>query len=246
VIWEAQFGDFINEAQTIVDQFIASGETKWKVMNGVVLFLPHGYEGQGPEHSSGRMERFLSLCADNNMQIVNATTPANFFHVLRRQVIRPFRKPLVIFTPKSLLRHSQSVSKIDDFGPGTRFQEVIDDVVEDPQIIKRVLLCSGKVYYDLSDRKKKEQRNDVAIVRCEQIYPLPTELWNAIISKYTRAGRWIWVQEEPENMGAWTFIARKFPWPLEGISRKESSTTATGFAEQHEKEQKQILDKAFA
>jgi 2-oxoglutarate dehydrogenase E1 component len=246
VVWEAQFGDFVNEAQTVIDQFIASGETKWKVMNGVVLYLPHGFEGQGPEHSSGRLERFLSLCADNNLQIVNVTTPANMFHVLRRQVVRPFRKPLVIFTPKSLLRHPQAVSGVEEFGPGTRFQEVIDDAADDPHAVKRVLLCSGKIYYDLLNRKRELRRDDVAIVRNEQLYPLPMHQWQTLLAKYDEAQRWIWVQEEPENMGAWTFIMRKFPWLLEVISRKESSTTATGFAEQHGAEQKQILDRAFA
>ena len=245
-IWEAQFGDFVNEAQTIIDQYIASGEIKWMVMSGVVMFLPHGYEGQGPEHSSGRMERFLSLCADNNIQVVNCTTPAQLFHVLRRQMIRPFRKPLVIFTPKSLLRHPLCVSKIKDFGPGTRFREVLDDAVDDPHTIQRVVLCTGKIYYDLLQRKMDEHRDDVAIVRCEQLYPLPTEQWQALIAKYHDAKRWLWVQEEPENMGAWTFILRKFPRPLEGIYRKESATTATGFSEQHESEQKQILNSAFA
>ena len=246
VVWEAQFGDFVNEAQTIIDQYLASGEIKWKIMNGLVMLLPHGYEGQGPEHSSGRLERFLSLCADYNLQMVNCTTPAQLFHVLRRQMVRPFRKPLVIMTPKSLLRHPQCVSTLDEFGPGTRFHEVLDDTVEDPHVIKRVIFCSGKIYYDLVQRKVDDHRDDVAIIRCEQLYPLPLEQWNAVLAKYHEAQRWIWVQEEPENMGAWTFILRKFPRSLEGICRKESSTTATGFAEQHELEQKQIMERAFA
>jgi 2-oxoglutarate dehydrogenase E1 component len=245
-IWEAQFGDFVNEAQAIIDQYVASGEIKWKVMDGVTMYLPHGYEGQGPEHSSGRMERFLTLCADNNLQVVNCTTPAQLFHVLRRQMLRPFRKPLVVFTPKSLLRHPLCVSRLEEFGPGTRFGEVLDDPVDDPHAIQRVLLCCGKIYYDLLQRKVDQHRNDVAIVRIEQLYPLPIEQWQTLTAKYHEAGRWLWVQEEPENMGALTFMIRKFPRPLEGISRKESATTATGFSAQHELEQKQILDRAFA
>ena len=171
-IWEAQFGDFFNGAQIIVDQYIASAETKWQRGNGLVMLLPHGYEGQGPEHSSARVERFLELCADNNIQVANCTTPANMFHILRRQMLRDFRKPLIIFTPKSLLRSPKCVSKLEDF-TGGKFQEMIDDNYADPKKVKRVLLCTGKVYYDLLDKQQADKRRDVAIVRVEQLYPTP-------------------------------------------------------------------------
>jgi len=246
-IWEAQFGDFFNGAQIIVDQFIASAETKWQRSNGLVLFLPHGYEGQGPEHSSARIERFMELCADSNIQVANCTTPANFFHVLRRQLKRDFRKPLIVFTPKSLLRNSQCVSKLEDFTKG-QFQEVIDDTFAKITDVKRVLLCSGKVYYDLLERQKMDNRTDVAIVRIEQLYPIPHDQLKVIKSKYKKATEFIWVQEEPENMGAWPYMCRKFrdtEFNLEAISRKESSSTATGYAKKHAIQQQYIIDKAF-
>ena len=249
VIWEAQFGDFANGAQIIIDQFIASAETKWQRMNGLVLQLPHGYEGQGPEHSSARIERFMTLCADNNMYILNCTTPANLFHALRRQTARPFRKPLVIFTPKSLLRHPKCISSLTDFGKGTCFQEVIDDHYADPSKVKRVLFCNGKIYYDLLERQQLEERKDVAVVRLEQLYPMATHQIMEIRNRYVQAQEWFWVQEEPENMGAAGFLMRKFPdlgSPLKLVSRKESSSPSTGFSVMHKKQQEELIHRAFA
>jgi len=246
-VWEAQFGDFYNGAQIIVDQYIASAETKWRRSNGLVMLLPHGLEGQGPEHSSARIERFLELCAENNMQIANCTTPANFFHILRRQIKRDYRKPLVVFTPKSLLRHTRVVSDIAEFTQG-QFQEVIDDATVKAADVKRVLFCSGKIYYDLLEKQETDQRLDVAIVRIEQLYPTPMEKLRAIRKKYKNAKEFYWVQEEPENMGAWPYICRKLRnWSisLNVVSRKESSSTATGYATQHMVQQKNVVNKAF-
>ena len=246
-IWEAQFGDFVNGAQIIIDQFITSAETKWQRSNGLVMLLPHGFEGQGPEHSSGRIERFMEACADDNIQVVNCTTPANFFHVLRRQLKRNFRKPLVVFTPKSLLRSAQCVSSLEEFTDG-KFNEVIDDYFVKAADVKRVLLCSGKVYYDLLDKQQTDKRKDVAVVRLEQLYPIPYDQLEAIQSKYKKATEFIWVQEEPENMGAWPYISRKFrnsSLNLELISRQESSSTATGYAKQHIAQQLNIVVSAF-
>jgi 2-oxoglutarate dehydrogenase E1 component len=247
-IWEAQFGDFFNGAQIIVDQYIASAETKWQRGNGLVMLLPHGYEGQGPEHSSARVERFLELCADDNIQVANCTTPANFFHILRRQIHRDFRKPLIIFTPKSLLRSPKCVSPIADFTSG-KFQELIDDSYADVKKVKRVLLCTGKVYYDLLEKQQVDKRKDVAIVRVEQLYPTPIQQIIKIKAKYEKATEFIWVQEEPENMGAWPYICRKFHndrhFNLQVISRLEGSSTATGFAKQHAAQQAHIVAKAF-
>lgn len=247
-IWEAQFGDFFNGAQIIVDQYIASAETKWQRGNGLVMLLPHGYEGQGPEHSSARIERFMELCADNNIQVANCTTPANFFHILRRQIYRDFRKPLIVFTPKSLLRSPKCVSPLQDFTEG-KFQEVIDDTYADAKKVKRVLFCSGKIFYDLQDKQQTDQRKDVAIVRIEQLYPTPVEQMAKIKAKYSKAQEFIWVQEEPENMGAWPYMCRKFRkedvLKLDVISRIEGSSTATGFAKQHAAQQSYIIAKAF-
>ena len=247
-IWEAQFGDFFNGAQIIVDQYIASAETKWQRGNGLVMLLPHGYEGQGPEHSSARVERFLELCADNNIQVANCSTPANMFHILRRQMLRDFRKPLIIFTPKSLLRSPKCVSKLEDF-TGGKFQEMIDDDYADPKKVKRVLLCTGKIYYDLLDKQQADKRRDVAIVRVEQLYPTPVVQILKIKTKYTRATQFIWVQEEPINMGAWPYICRKFHndkvLNLDVIARHEGSSTATGFAKQHAAQQLNIVSRAF-
>ena len=246
-IWEAQFGDFVNGAQIIIDQFITSAETKWQRSNGLVMLLPHGFEGQGPEHSSGRIERFMEACADDNIQVVNCTTPANFFHVLRRQLKRNFRKPLVVFTPKSLLRSAQCVSRLEEFTDG-KFNEVIDDHFVKAADVKRVLLCSGKVYYDLLDKQQIDKRKDVAVVRLEQLYPIPYDQIEAIQSKYKKATDFIWVQEEPETMGAWPYISRKFrnsSLNFELISRLESSSTATGYAKQHIAQQLYIVASAF-
>jgi 2-oxoglutarate dehydrogenase E1 component len=246
-IWEAQFGDFFNGAQIIVDQFIVSAETKWQRSNGLVLLLPHGQEGQGPEHSSARIERFMEACADNNIQVANCTTPANYFHLLRRQLKREFRKPLVVFTPKSLLRHPLCVSPIADFATGT-FQEVIDDSFVKADSVKRVLFCSGKIYYDLLEKQQTDKRTDVAIVRLEQLYPSPLAQLEAIKAKYKKPTEFIWVQEEPENQGAWPYMCRKFrnsAFNFQLISRKESSSTATGYAKQHQAQQSEIINKAF-
>ncbi|HEY1025713.1 MAG TPA: 2-oxoglutarate dehydrogenase E1 component [Sphingobacteriaceae bacterium] len=247
IIWEAQFGDFFNGAQIIVDQFITSAETKWQRSSGLVMLLPHGYEGQGPEHSSARIERFLEACADNNIQVADCTTPGNFFHLLRRQLKRDFRKPLVVFTPKSLLRSPLCVSHIDEFTKGA-FRPVIDDEAVKPADVKRVLLCTGKVYYDLLEKQQADKRKDVAIVRVEQLYPIPLDELEAVRKKYTKATEYIWVQEEPENMGAWPFMCRKFrgsAFNLDVIARKESSSTATGYSKQHVSQQLKIVGKAF-
>jgi 2-oxoglutarate dehydrogenase E1 component len=246
-IWEAQFGDFANGAQIIIDQYIASAETKWKLGNGLVLLLPHGYEGQGPEHSSTRIERFMELCANNNIQVANCTTPANFFHVLRRQLHRDFRKPLIIFTPKSLLRHPKCVSFIDDFTSGG-FHELIDDGSADAASVERILFCSGKIYYELLEKQQAEERRDIAIIRIEQLYPTPVQQMRKIKTKYNNAREFVWVQEEPENMGAWPYMCRKFcntDLQMRVISRKESGSTATGHAKVHAAEQAAIIESAF-
>ncbi|MGB4397871.1 MAG: 2-oxoglutarate dehydrogenase E1 component [Daejeonella sp.] len=247
VIWEAQFGDFVNGAQIIIDQFITSAETKWQRSNGLVMLLPHGFEGQGPEHSSGRIERFMEACADDNIQVANCTTPANFFHLLRRQLKRDFRKPLVVFTPKSLLRSPQCVSTLDEFTDGG-FREVIDDSYVKAADVKRVLFCSGKIYYDLLEKQQADKRKDVAIVRVEQLYPMPYEQLDNIRLKYKKAKEHVWVQEEPENMGVWPYIARKFrrsEFDFDVVCRKESSSTATGYAKQHVAQQLFIIGQAF-
>lgn len=243
-IWEAQFGDFANGAQVIIDQYISSGETKWKRFNGLVMLLPHGHEGQGPEHSSARPERYLQLCATMNMQVINPTTPANLFHALRRQLKRDFRVPLIVMTPKSLLRHAECVSRLEEFTLGG-FREVIDDETVKAKDVKRLVLCTGKVYYDLLAKQKSDQRNDVAIVRIEQLYPLAEEQIKKLWEKYTTKD-WLWVQEEPRNMGAWSHLLR-YDWPvtLKVVSRKSSSTPATGFAKVHADEQADLMKRAF-
>ena len=245
VIWEAQFGDFCNGAQTIVDQFIATAETKWQRMNGVVLLLPHGYEGQGPEHSSARMERFLQMCGELNMVISNVTTAANLFHLLRRQLAWPFRKPLVNFSPKANLRHPGSYSLMKEFTSGA-FRELIDDItVRDPLAVKKVLWCSGKIYFELAERRLKENREDIAILRLEQIHPLPTKQLETAYQKYPKA-IWYWVQEEPLNMGAATFLrmnVKNINFFI--ISRQPGASTATGYAKIHQQEQSQIIETAF-
>jgi 2-oxoglutarate dehydrogenase E1 component len=246
-IWEAQFGDFVNGAQIIIDQFITSAETKWQRSNGLVMLLPHGFEGQGPEHSSARIERFLEACADENIQVVNCTTPANFFHVLRRQLKRNFRKPLVVFTPKSLLRSPKCVSKLEEFSDGG-FSELIDDAQVKATDVKRVLFCSGKIYYDLLEKQQTDKIKDIAIVRLEQLYPLPYDQIEAIRVKYKNAVEHVWVQEEPENMGPWPYISRKFrksSIDFDLVSRNESSSTATGYAKLHAVQQLHIIAKAF-
>jgi 2-oxoglutarate dehydrogenase E1 component len=244
VLWEAQFGDFVNGAQTMIDQFISSGEQKWNRMNGVTMLLPHGYEGQGPEHSSARLERFLQSCAELNMVITNITTSANFFHALRRQLAWPFRKPLINFAPKANLRHPGTYSPMAEFTEGG-FREVIDDTFADAGKVKKVLFCSGKVYYDLAERQQKEDRKDIAIIRLEQLYPLPYKQLEALHAKYSKA-TWFWVQEEPLNMGAAAFLKMNLTSINYGvISRQPSAATATGYAKVHKQEQEEIVETAF-
>ncbi len=244
VIWEAQFGDFANGAQVLIDQFIASAEIKWQRMNGLLLLLPHGYEGQGPEHSSARPERFLQLAADYNMIVANITMPANFFHLLRRQVIWGFRKPCIVMSPKSLLRHPEVISPIEDFTKG-RFLEIIDDQAVDKKNVRRVLLCSGKLYYDLLQEKRNNSHNDIAIVRIEQLYPFPEKQLKRLLKNYSNA-EIVWIQEEPENMGAWNFLLRIGKNLIHrGISRKPSASPATGYSKIHFEEQIELMIKAF-
>jgi len=245
-IWEAQFGDFANGAQIVIDQFISSAMTKWKRISGITLLLPHGYEGQGPEHSSARLERFLILSAGFNMQVTYPTTPSNIYHLLRRQMIRSFRVPLVIMSPKSMLRHPKVLSPQDEFVNG-RFREVIDDTyVTDPKKVRKILFCTGKIYYDLAEQQETDTRDDVAVVRIEQIHPLPVEQLRKILKKYPGAKAWAWVQEEPENMGAWPYMLRKFPdVKLQCISRKENATPATGYKKQHYLQQKYLVNRSF-
>ena len=246
VLWEAQFGDFCNGAQITIDQFIAAAETKWQRMNGVVMLLPHGYEGQGPEHSSARMERFLQQCAELNMVITNVTTAANFFHLLRRQLAWPFRKPLINFSPKANLRHPGSYSETSAFTNGG-FKEVYDDIsIQDPASVKKVIMCSGKVYFDLEEKRQKENYADVAIIRLEQIYPLPQKQLDELYNKYGKA-IWYWVQEEPLNMGAAGFLRMNLKnINFYIVSRQASAATATGYAKVHAKEQADIVNSAFS
>ena len=244
-IWEAQFGDFANGAQVMIDQFVSCSETKWQRMNGLVLLLPHGYEGQGPEHSNARPERYLQLCAEYNMVVANITTPSNFFHAMRRQMTWEFRKPLVVMSPKSLLRHPKAISPLDEFTSGS-FQEVIGDDNVTAKSVKKVILCSGKVYYDLLERKEKDKRKDVALIRIEQLQPFPANQVNRILDKYKNAD-YFWLQEEPENMGYWNFVQRVYKEKdLTLISRKASASPATGYAKVHAQEQEEIINKAFA
>jgi 2-oxoglutarate dehydrogenase E1 component len=246
VLWEAQFGDFCNGAQTMIDQFIAAGEQKWNRMSGVTMLLPHGYEGQGPEHSSARLERFLQMCAELNMVVTNITTSANYFHALRRQLAWPFRKPLINFSPKANLRHPGSYSDAAEFTQGG-FKEVLDDnSIQDAASVNKVLFCSGKVFFDLQEKQQKESRQDVAIVRLEQLYPLPQKQLDALYNKYSKA-IWYWVQEEPLNMGAASYLRMNLQnINFAVISRTASAATATGFAKVHAKEQAEIVNTAFS
>lgn len=244
VLWEAQFGDFANGAQVMIDQFITSAESKWQRMNGLVMLLPHGYEGQGPEHSNARPERFLQLAAEENLIVVNITTPANFFHLLRRQVTWEFRKPCVVFSPKSLLRHPKVISPIEDFADG-KFQEILDDDYVTKSKVKRIICCSGKIFYDLKDYQEKNKINDIAVVRIEQLHPFPKLKFESIQKKYKDADLY-WVQEEPNNMGYWTYILRTLPNKnFRLISRKSSASPATGYHKVHNKEQERIVEEAF-
>jgi len=242
-IWEAQFGDFSNGAQIMIDQFISCAEDKWKLMSGLVMLLPHGYEGQGAEHSSARIERYLQLCAKYNMQIVNCTTPANFYHVLRRQLKREFRKPLIVFTPKSLLRHPSCISSLSDLADG-KFEGIIDDTIPAKSVDKMVL-CSGKIYYELLDKREKREIENVALIRIEQIFPLDKEYIKELIMKYN-AREVVWVQEEPQNMGAWTYILSELRiYNIDVIARDSSAATATGSSKTSSAEQKELIDKVF-
>lgn len=245
-IWEAQFGDFFNGAQIIIDQYLSSSEYKWRRMNGLVVLLPHGYEGQGPEHSSARMERFLQMCAENNMQVVNATTPAQQFHVLRRQLKRTFRKPLICFTPKKLLRYPTCVSSLKDFTTGG-FKEVLDDPAADTKKVTRLAFCSGKIYFDLIERREKEGANDLAVIRLEQLYPFPKKQVDAILEKYKNAKEYLFVQEEAENMGPWRFVDKNLrSLNLKYFGRDEAASPATGFSKRHAEESEEIMLGIFA
>lgn len=258
VLWEAQFGDFVNGAQIMIDQFIASAESKWLRMSGLVLLLPHGFEGQGPEHSSARLERFLQLCAEDNIQVANCSTPANYFHILRRQLHRKFRKPLVLMTPKSLLRHKMCVSTIDEFTDGSTFRRVIKDDTKglvDGKKVRRVVLCTGKVYYDLLAARDERKINDIALVRVEQMYPFPGDALQRELEKYPNA-EIIWCQEEPHNQGAWFFMDRRIESVLRDmkhaagrpryVGRPEAAAPATGSLKRHNAEQAKLIDEALA
>jgi len=254
VIWEAQFGDFANGAQVVIDQFIASGEVKWGRVNGITLMLPHGYEGQGPEHSSARVERFLQLAADTNMQLVQPTTASQIFHVLRRQMVRPLRKPLVIFTPKSLLRNKDATSPLSEFTKGG-FQTVIPEhsaeVAKNASAVKRVVACSGKVYYDLVKKREEKGAHEVAIIRVEQLYPFPHKAFAAELRRYPNATELVWCQDEPQNQGAWFFVQHNIHDNMrEGqrlayAGRAASASPAVGYAHLHQDQQKTLIEAAF-
>jgi 2-oxoglutarate dehydrogenase E1 component len=266
-LWEAQFGDFANGAQVVIDQFISSGERKWFRMSGLVMLLPHGYEGQGPEHSSARLERYLQLCAEDNMQVANCTTPANYFHILRRQLKRDFRKPLVLMTPKSLLRHKKAISSLAELGPQSTFHRLLWDDAEAPGLpkttiklapddkIRRVVLCSGKVYYDLLEDREKRGIDDVYLLRVEQLYPFPAKALLDELNRFRNADI-IWCQEEPRNMGAWAFVQPYLDWVLDQlgkgherpryVGRAASASTATGLMRKHLAELQTFLEEAFA
>ncbi|MGH8279761.1 MAG: 2-oxoglutarate dehydrogenase E1 component, partial [Gammaproteobacteria bacterium] len=247
VVWEAQFGDFANSAQVIVDQFVSAGEAKWGRLCGLVLFLPHGYEGQGPEHSSGRLERYLQLCAEHNMQVCVPSTPAQMFHMLRRQVIRPFRKPLAVFTPKSLLRHKLSISSLQDLTQG-RFHVVIPEIEAiDPNRVARVVFCAGKVYYDLLQARRAAKIDNIAIVRLEQLYPFPQQEYAEIIARYRAAHDIVWCQEEPQNQGAWYQVRHRLQEPLTRlhslryVGREASASPAAGYPQLHKQQQNALI-----
>ncbi|MEJ2176938.1 MAG: 2-oxoglutarate dehydrogenase E1 component, partial [Gammaproteobacteria bacterium] len=253
VIWEAQFGDFVNGAQVVIDQFISSGEAKWARVCGLTMFLPHGMEGQGPEHSSARLERFLQLCAENNMQVCVPTTPAQMFHMLRRQMLRPLRRPLIVMTPKSLLRHKLSVSSAEDLTSG-RFQPVIDEVDDlDPDKIKRVVMCTGKVYFDLLEERRLQGISDVAIIRVEQLHPFPREYLKRTLSRYAKAEELIWCQEEPKNQGTWYLIFyylrqlrnKEIGQKLKYVGREGSPSPAVGYYKLHVEQQRKLVTEAL-
>jgi 2-oxoglutarate dehydrogenase E1 component len=251
-VWEAQFGDFANTAQVIIDQFIVSSEDKWHRLSGLVLLLPHGFEGGGPEHSSARLERFLALSAEDNIQVVNLTTAAQIFHALRRQVVRPWRKPLVVMSPKSLFRSPHSASSLEELASGT-FHRLIPDRETHPKRVRRVLCCTGKLYYELAEHRKAQGREDVAIVRFEQLYPLRESEVKEVLAAYEAGTEIVWVQEEPFNSGAWYFMNARLSLmldarftPLRCVSRVESASPATGSEKAHKLEQHQLVEEAFA
>jgi 2-oxoglutarate dehydrogenase E1 component len=250
VIWEGQFGDFVNGAQVVIDQFISSGEAKWGRLCGLTLFLPHGYEGQGPEHSSARLERFLQLCAENNMQVCVPSTPAQMFHMLRRQMLRPFRKPLIVMTPKSLLRHELSVSSLSELSH-LGFANIIDEIDDiEPSQTRRVVFCSGKVYFDLLKARRQAGQKDVAIVRVEQLYPFPVEEYQAVLARYAEASELVWCQEEPQNQGAWFQIRHRLQDLAQSrtvyyAGRGAAAAPATGLAKQHDLEQRRLVETAL-
>jgi 2-oxoglutarate dehydrogenase E1 component len=251
VVWEGQFGDFVNGAQVIIDQFISSGEAKWGRLCGLALFLPHGYEGQGPEHSSARLERFLQLCAENNMQVCVPSTPAQMYHMIRRQILRSLRKPLIVMTPKSLLRHEMSVSSLEDLANG-EFSLVIDDP-DKPQAanVRRVVLSSGKVYFDLQKARRASANAEVALIRVEQLYPFPVPEMEAVLAKYSNAREVVWCQEEPQNQGAWYQIRHRLGTlvgkrELLYAGRAPAAAPATGMLKIHEVEQRGLIDAALS
>jgi 2-oxoglutarate dehydrogenase complex dehydrogenase (E1) component-like enzyme len=258
VLWEAQFGDFVNGAQIILDQFLVAAESKWGQPSGLVLLLPHGQEGQGPEHSSARLERFLTLCAENNICVANVTTPAQYFHLLRRQMDegkdrRGLRKPLIVMTPKSLLRHAKVVSPVDALTRGVFHPVLVDDPEGDPTQVKKILACNGKVYYDLLAAREQRNATDTVIVRIEQLYPFPELDFSEILARFPAAGEVVWVQEEPRNMGAWGFIRGWIQPTLEAQHRRigyagrpESASTAPGSLKRHQQEQAELIAQAFA
>src|SRR6185436_7668644 len=251
VIWEAQFGDFVNGAQVIIDQFISSGESKWGRLCGLALFLPHGYEGQGPEHSSARLERFLQLCAENNMAVCVPSTPAQMFHMIRRQILRSLRKPLIVMTPKSLLRHEMAVSSLEDLANG-EFATVIDDVDKlNAANVKRVVLSSGKVYFDLLKARRATANSEVALVRVEQLYPFPVAEMEAVMARYSNAREVVWCQEEPQNQGAWYQIRHRLQTlvgkrELLYAGRPPAAAPATGITKIHELEQRGLIEAALS
>jgi 2-oxoglutarate dehydrogenase E1 component len=248
VLWEAQFGDFGNGAQVIIDQFIASSESKWQRDSGLVMLLPHGYEGQGPEHSSARLERYLQLCAEDNIQVVNPSTPAQYFHLLRRQMRRNLRKPLIVMTPKSLLRKPAAVSPVEEFVSG-RFLEIFDDTTADPVRVRRVCLCSGKVYYDLAEQREADKAHEVALVRVEQFYPLDDEMLLRALRRYKKATEVVWVQEESQNNGGWWFLEPRLRAlgydNVQYVGRDASASPSTGSQAVHKREQKELVEAAI-
>jgi 2-oxoglutarate dehydrogenase E1 component len=266
VVWEAQFGDFANGAQVIIDQFVATGERKWARASGLVMLLPHGYEGQGPEHSSARLERFLQLCAHENIQVINCTTPANYFHALRRQMHREFRKPLIIMTPKSLLRNKRCVSNIEDFNKKNSFHRILPDHAEikdynlirlrKDKEIKKVVMCSGKIYFDLLEAREKLKNDKVYFIRIEQLYPFPVKTLALELKRFKKNAKFFWCQEEPQNMGAWNSARNYIEWTLNYIGaedkkityigRKPAASPATGYIKRHVDQQKQIVEKVLS